>query len=81
MQICMTYSRELYRNQHFVWTWLLYWNLLVLDWTSGFLNDLCPLRLGNLASFVRHLVCECQRVGSTKQKQSVQCAEKLLSFD
>lgn len=38
-------TRVLDVDQDLVWAWLLDWDLLVLDWSSGLFNDLSPLLL------------------------------------
>lgn len=53
VQVGVADTRELDVDQDLVWTGLLHWNLLVLDWSSSLFNDLSPLLLGNV---LRHVV-------------------------
>ena len=36
-------------HEDLIWTWFLYWNLLVNDWTASLLDDLRPLSVWNLS--------------------------------
>jgi hypothetical protein len=49
MEIGMADARVLDVDQNLIGTGLLDWDLLVLNWTAGLLNDLRPLLLGNVA--------------------------------
>lgn len=48
VQVGVTDTGVLDVDENFVRTGLLDRDLLVLDWSTGLLNDLCPLHLGNL---------------------------------
>jgi hypothetical protein len=45
MKICVAHTRELDINKNLIWTWLLDWNVLVLDRTASLLDDLGLLGL------------------------------------
>jgi hypothetical protein len=47
VEIGMANTRELDVDENLIWAGLLYWDLLVLDGTTGLLDDLCPLLLRN----------------------------------
>lgn len=50
VEICVAHTREFDVHEHFIWTWLLNWNLLELDWSAGLLDDLRPLLLWDVLS-------------------------------
>jgi hypothetical protein len=43
VQISVAHTGVLDVDKNLIWAWLLNWNLLVLDWSAGLLNDLRPL--------------------------------------
>jgi len=47
VKISVADTGELDVDEDLIWTWLLDWDLLVLDWTAGLFDDLSPLSLWN----------------------------------
>lgn len=45
VQVSVADARVLDIDEDLIWTWLLDWDLLVLDWTASLLDDLRPLHL------------------------------------
>lgn len=52
VEVSVAHAGKLDVNKDLVWTWLLDWNLLVLDWSTGLLDDHRPLLLWNLSGHV-----------------------------
>jgi len=48
MQVGVADTRVLDVDEDLIWAWLLDWDLLVDDWTTGLLDDLRPLRFWDL---------------------------------
>lgn len=53
VEISMADTRVLDIDEDFIMTWLLYWDLLILHWSTCLLDNLRPLLVWNL----RHVEC------------------------